>query len=216
MRMSRARTVAVGMLVLASFGALCLSLVRLWRSQTGERRAGYIENILRLDSLAAKVAANDAYARNLIAIIAGEPSPVSSHPDTLAPVDADMPMLTASDMERDFVRSYEADDRFNLSVLAPIAADGMTFSAPMSPGGWVAAIYRGGVVAVSWSAGLATVVVQHPNDFVTVYAGLTDLFADCGAKVVAGQRIGRGKAPSFELWHNGSRLNPDDYIALSN
>lgn len=217
MRMSRARALAVGALAVASFGALCLLVVQVWRSQTGERRAGYVETTLRLDSLTARVEANDAYTHNLIAILEGEPSPVNSQPDTLqVRADAMPSTLIASEEEREFVRAFEADERFNLSVLSPIAADGMTFGAPTSPGGWADAIYRGTVVAVSWSAGLATVVVQHPNDFISVYKGLGALLTDRGAKIAAGQRIGRGDALSFELWHNGSQLDPDDYIALSN
>ena len=144
----------------------------------------------------------------------------------------------ATEAERQFVRSYEEEERFNLSVLSPIAAEGMIFTSPVtsstsiepmpsqSPGVRikggsnlpVAAVYRGSVIAVNPQPdGTTSVILQHPNDFISIYSGLDDVFVGKGKKVAAGQRIGhsQGKTPVvFELWHNGTALNPEDYISF--
>ncbi|MDE5632416.1 MAG: M23 family metallopeptidase, partial [Muribaculaceae bacterium] len=126
--------------------------------------------------------------------------------------------------------------RFNLSVLAPIAAEGMIFASPvpstatvepLSTGGVsavqpaalpVSAVYRGSVTGLYYDGdGRAVVTVQHPNDFVSVYSGLDDVFVVKGAKVAASQRIGHtsaGRPLVFELWHNGALLAPGDYVAF--
>lgn len=131
---------------------------------------------------------------------------------------------------------YEEEERFNLSVLAPIAAEGMIFASPvpstatvesLASGGVsavqaavlpVSAVYRGTVTGIYYdNDGRAVVTVQHPNDFVSVYSGLTDVFVNKGAKVAASQRIGHtaaGRRLVFELWHNGALLAPGDYVAF--
>ena len=158
----------------------------------------------------------------------------------LPAVDVTDSLLAASEAEMQFVRSYEEEERFNISVLAPIAAEGMVFSSPLpsaislsdivptngikgitatanavTP---VSAVYRGTVISVATGAdGLSTVTVQHPNDFLSVYQGLGDVFVEKGSKVEAARRI--GNIPSkgrvvFELWHKGSPLDPAEFIAI--
>ena len=98
----------------------------------------------------------------------------------------------------------------------------MIFEAPVQTpdgSGPVAAVYRGTVVGlVCADGGTYTVTVQHPNDFLSVYARLEDVYVDKGAKVLASQRLGRASAetPSvFELWHSGTKLDPTLYIPES-
>lgn len=201
----------------------------------GDLRAQYLETSLRIDSLEQAVRINDAYITNLLNALEGpaDTANIGNAPAILVPDS----LLAASEAEKQFVRSYEEEERFNLSVLAPIAAEGMVFAAPVaaaasvvpSPGikgtvissGTVApvtSVYRGTVISSYVGPdGLSTVTVQHPNDFISVYGGLSDVFVDKGDRVSAAQCLGhlraRGKL-TFELWHKGSPLDPRDYIAI--
>ena len=96
----------------------------------------------------------------------------------------------------------------------------MIFEAPASApdvAGPVSAVYRGTVVATHTGAdGLTTITVQHPNDFISVYGNLDDIFVKKGDKVVASQRLGVSTSARpllFELWHGGSQLDPALYVA---
>lgn len=201
---------------------------------SGDLRAQYLEAAFRLDSLEIETQRRADYAANIRAILRGE----ATHNDTITsttpqPIDS---LLAASDAERQFVRSYEQEERFNLSVLAPIAAEGMIFTSPLTasaechplPSGGVAftinravpvsAIYRGTVVAmIIDNDGCTTIVVQHPNDFVSTFSGLSNVYVNVGTRVAAGQRIAdtTAKVPmNFDLWHNGTALDPREYIAF--
>lgn len=180
-------------------------------------RAQYIEVALKLDSLEQAARANDAYIANLVNLMRGEApeAPASAVEVPEARIDS---LLAASEAEKAFVRRYEDEERFNLSVLAPIAAEGMVFTSPLPVQGIAAAAYRGTVVSVAVGTdGLSTVTVQHPNDFISVYSGLREVYVDKGRKVAGGQRLGSApgrERPGFELWHGGSQLNPEDYISF--
>lgn len=200
----------------------------------GDVRAAYIETALRLDSLEQVANANEAYLSALIAVMKGEI-------DTIAPVAVPAPpmpdsLLLSGPAERAFVARYNEENRFNLSVLAPLAAEGMVFAAPFpataetseTPEGSitatsaatlpVSAVYRGTISAISYTPdGRMVLTLQHPNDFISIVSGLDDVFVAKGSKVSAGQRIGHVKANTpvtFELWHNGALLNSANYVSL--
>lgn len=239
--MTRTRVILVSAAVIAGGAALLWSILAytplrrlLPESLSGDLRQQYIETALRLDSLEQQARLNNAFLGNLTAIMADEVSEDSvmvRAAETLAYSDS---LLAASEAEKNFVRSYEEEARFNLSVLSPIAAEGMVFNAPASapvtvealpegrPGVYLvgadalAAVYRGTVVGVSTASdGTSTVTVQHPNDFISVYDGLGDVFVEKGRQVAAAQRIGhaaKGSVPAFELWHKGNALDPLKYM----
>ena len=173
----------------------------------------YSDLLRRVDSLQSVTAVQEVYARNIRQILADSvpPARVSTAVAEALPPDS---LREASEAERRFVRSFEHEERYNLSVLTPIAAEGMLFEAPEVAGA-PAAVYRGSVVAVTDGRDeLSTIVVQHPGDFLSVYGSLADVFVEPGQKVEAGQILGQasGAAPSFELWHSGARLDPQLYI----
>lgn len=183
----------------------------------GERnlQKQYVDMSLRLDSLTSVAATRQAYADNIMAILT-DSLPVDSAMLSESPAVADT-LMAASEAERHFVERFEAERRFNLSVLAPIAAEGMFFESPVAKvgeGGPVMAVYRGTVIGEYVGPdGKITLVVQHPNDFISSYSGLMDAYASKGAKVVAGQRIGTSAdEPGFELWRGGVALDPTNYI----
>lgn len=189
----------------------------------GALRSHYVELTLRVDSLSHEASVQKHFTDNLMAVLASEPttnaSSRSAGGDRRETSDS---LLPASEAEKMFVQQFEARERFNISVLSPIAAEGMIFEAPTltSEGsGPVSAIYRGTVVGVAWgSDGRATVTVQHPNDFISVYGGMADTYVAKGAKVRAGERIGNAtveKPLQFELWRAGSMLDATRYVIYS-
>lgn len=245
LRMTRTRVMLVSCAVAAAGAALVWVIMAytplrylLPGTLHGDLRNQYLETALRVDSLEQKARLNDAYLANIAAILSDEipeDSAKTRAEKQLAITDS---LLRASEAERAFLQKYEDEARFNLSVLSPIAAEGMVFSSPISatvevsdlPGAnvglrlWaakaapVSAIYRGSVLGVySRPDGTSAVTIQHPNDFISIFDGLGDVFVDKGTKLVAGQRIGHttpGRATTFELWHKGNELNPRDYISL--
>lgn len=178
-------------------------------------RNQYVDMSLRLDSLNTVARVNNAFTENVVAILKD-----SLRIDSIvAPVPAAGPdsLLAASEAELRFVERFESEQRFNLSVLSPIVAEGMIFESPVATvgeGGPVTAVYRGTVVgAIVLPDGKFTLILQHPNDFISIYSGLNNIYVGKGSKVVAGQRIGYADSePGFELWRGGAALEPSDYI----
>lgn len=185
----------------------------------GDLRLQYAETAMRVDSLERSARVNAAYVDNLVDILSDKVKPTEVHSlvnDKDVVVDS---LMAASETEQRFVKQFEEQDRFNRSVLSPIAAEGMLFESPSETdtgAGPAMAVYRGTVVASYTDAdGLSTIVVQHPNDFISVMGNLSEVYVVSGQKVVAGQRIGSSMPQSpltFELWHGGSRLDPALYI----
>ena len=243
--MSRTRVALVPVAIIAGIATLIWTLLaftpmrQLLPLDLGDDlRKQYLETALRLDSLEYKSRINDAYITNIVSVMNDNLPSDSAIILATEKILASDSLLMATEAERQFVRSYEEEERFNLSVLSPIAAEGMIFTSPVtsstsiepmpsqSPGVRikggsnlpVAAVYRGSVIAVNPQPdGTTSVILQHPNDFISIYSGLDDVFVGKGKKVAAGQRIGhsQGKTPVvFELWHNGTALNPEDYISF--
>lgn len=243
--MSRTRVALVSVAIIAGIATLIWTLLaftpmrQLLPLDLGDDlRKQYLETALRLDSLEYKSRINDAYITNIVSVMNDNLPSDSAIILATEKILASDSLLMATEAERQFVRSYEEEERFNLSVLSPIAAEGMIFTSPVtsstsiepmpsqSPGVRikggsnlpVAAVYRGSVIAVNPQPdGTTSVILQHPNDFISIYSGLDDVFVGKGKKVAAGQRIGhsQGKTPVvFELWHNGTALNPEDYISF--
>lgn len=191
---------------------------------SGDERSRYLDMALRVDSLTRLTREQEAYTRNISDILAGS-APRSASPSEAVDsagrvgvmVDS---IIEASEAERRFVRQFEEAERFNLSVLSPIAAEGMIFESPAAAAGMpgpVSAIYRGTVVgAVTSADGLTTLTIQHPNDFISVYGNLEQPYVKKGDKVAAAQRLGVSTSTRpllFELWHGGTQLDPSLYVA---
>ena len=205
--------VVVVLLFLSSVFAL--TPIGRWIWGDADLRNQYVEMSVRIDSLTKVGRVQGAYMANIKAILTDSiaydsmPAPmVWEAPDTL---------LESSAAERMFVEKFESENRFNLSVLTPIAAEGMIFESPIDSykaGSPVKAVYRGTVMAVYIDAeGLNTVVIQHPNDFISSYGGLDHVYVNKGEKIKAGQRIGTFKTElGFELWHAGTPLEAENYV----
>ncbi len=246
-RFSRARLIVVSTMSVAAVAALMFVIIfftpvrkLLPGRLEGDLRSRYVDMAMRLDSLELRSIANDRYMTNLRNILSGETDSAAvtdAVRKEISKTKADS-LLAPSEAERQFVQIYEASDRFNLSVLTPIVAEGMAFYSP-APEALVEAVsndnatsvsftqadllpvsatYRGTVVSVYNNAeGLKTVIVQHPNDFISLYSGLSECFTKPGARLLAGERIGhsgKGNTFTFELWHSGSATDPSDYVGF--
>ena len=206
------------------------------------QRQENVINSLMVDSLKTRVDINNAYLQNITDILTDNVVvekvviPNDSAVSTI-PVDS---IMGASPSELQFIKQFEDDERYNLSVLAPLVAEGMLFYAPVSGAtveeqqmdgsmalslvvpslSPVSAVYAGTVVDVYNDAMKGNVViVQHANDFLSKYIGVGETLCQVGSKVVAGQRIGvisrnLDSRFMFELWHKGTALQPLDYIAF--
>ncbi|MFG6385510.1 MAG: M23 family metallopeptidase [Muribaculaceae bacterium] len=185
----------------------------------GDLRDRYTELALKLDSVSERARISEAYSANIVAILTDSVSEDDVRRRVETSVATTDSFITASEREKQFVQQFESRERFNLSVLSPIAAEGMIFEAPTATDagtGNVCAIYRGTVIALDYgSNGLGVIAIQHPNDFISVYSNLSDTYVEKGAKILAGQRIGASTTDApllFELWHSGTLLDTPKYI----
>ncbi|MDE6409152.1 MAG: M23 family metallopeptidase [Muribaculaceae bacterium] len=206
------------------------------------QRSATEENLMRLDSLRNVYETNQRYIDNFLrvtdierlpsdSVALKEDSVISSH-DTLLP---------PSERERRFVARMEEQEKFNISVLAPLAADGMTFS-PISDTGIfsnaskdsetgeillpadasVLSVADGTVLAAFFSRaenGYVT-VIQHQRGFASRYSHLGKPLVVMGEDVSAGQIIASPPPPDrsgkryiyIMMWHNGLPVLPYKFI----
>lgn len=89
----------------------------------------------------------------------------------------------------------------------------------------VMAIESGTVVGiVEGSAGKTSIIIQHSNGYVSVYKQLGESLVRKGQIVQSGAVIGRlstdgepsARELGFELWRNGTAVNPERYILFKN
>lgn len=93
-----------------------------------------------------------------------------------------------------------------------------------APSSRVSAVLDGMVVFSGWTVETGYVIqIQHPNNLISIYKHNEILLKEVGQVVKAGEAIARvgnsgelttGPHLHFELWYNGSPLNPVDYIAF--
>ena len=247
MRLSRVKAwalgcvVAVGLICIISTVIVATPLRTLLPGYLGaEQRQTHIINNMRVDSIATAVDINNAYINNIISILTGDVDSITPGSNTLSESVTDTLMET-SEAERRFVQKWEERERYNLRVLTPLAAEGMVFSAPVASAvidtlctepttrllltarrnAPMAAVYSGTVIAYGYSPedGIS-ITIQHPNDFISHYSGMSEAFVAKGDKVRGGQNIGLinsvsptpERKASLEMWHKGSSINPLDYI----
>lgn len=207
-----------------------------------QERTATEENILRLDSIQAVYETNQAYIENFVKALDTERIPNDSilMVGETRELSSDS-LLPASPLERKFVNAMEERERFNISVLAPLAAEDMMFSPVAESGIFTIAskdstrgeILIGGdepVLSISDGSVLASyyspaekgyvILVQHAKGFVSSYEGTGNPMVSAGDMVLAGQMIALGPKPDAKgrrivavmMWHNGISLKPFEYI----
>lgn len=198
-------------------------------------------NSMRIDSLLTVVNINNSYLNNINDILTDKINTdtiIHSTSDSIRIIPIDS-IIDASNAEKQFVQQYEEQERFNLSVLAPIAAEGMMFYSPVVGAvingdeqsttlsltvparSSIASIYNGSVIDSYYTPETGNVIIiQHPNNFISKYSGIAEIFTTKGNKVITGQKIGiantsaQNQQVNIELWHKGTPLIPLDYIAF--
>ncbi|MBN1414547.1 MAG: M23 family metallopeptidase [Bacteroidales bacterium] len=88
----------------------------------------------------------------------------------------------------------------------------------------VKAVLEGTVIMASWTIETGNVIqVQHENNLISIYKHNAELLKGMGDHVTAGEPIAiignsgeltTGPHLHFELWHNGTPLNPENYISF--
>lgn len=201
------------------------------------------ERLMRLDSIAQALGENDRYFSNLKTILDTDREPTDSvnamRPANRMTSDS---LLPTSKEEQEFVAMMQERERYNISVIAPLASEGMLFH-PVSTesiftegsktsvnaciilasGAPVESIADGMVVAVYSSerdGGGHTLLIQHSKGFLSAYSRLTLPIVSKGERVSGGQTIsiqqsGYGMKQQeiiLRMWHNGTPLIPYDYV----
>lgn len=67
-----------------------------------------------------------------------------------------------------------------------------------------------------------TIVIQHPNGYISIFHHLGEKLCNIGSEVKVGEAIAFAGSKNdkqdsqiqYELWHNGSAINPEDQIAF--
>jgi murein DD-endopeptidase MepM/ murein hydrolase activator NlpD len=176
-----------------------------------EVRDEMVRNALKADSIEQVLMIQTAYLNNINSIIRGD-SPVTTvaRMDSLSKTE---PHLEKSDETVDFVKKYEEEERYNLSMGASsqILPDNLIFYKPVkgiisshfslkenhygvdiatNPKESVLATMKGTVVFTGFDANAGYIIqIQHTNGFVSIYKHNTLLLKEQGSEVNAGEAI---------------------------
>lgn len=205
-------------------------------------RSATEENMMRLDSLALAFEREQAYIRNFMTVIDIDriPSDSISIKVTNRELTSDS-LMGPSLAEQQFVNQMEERERFNISVLAPLAADGIMFSPITDEGIFIEdkktttepviilpseesirSCADGSILSISHS-GLSdgyVIMVQYKRGFVISYKGTGAPLVGVGDIVNGGQMLALSPEPdtkgvrkfTVRMWHNGTPILPYDYI----
>lgn len=210
-------------------------------------RNSLINNAIHIDSLSHQMAIRQQYIDNISMILSDDiqVDSVVMNDSTMARLDSvkrwSPDILTYSSPESEaFSNEYERNEMYNLSML-PTNTEGMMFYPPLqgvttntfspSDGSYgiridggskasVSAILDGTIVSIASTINDSyIVVIQHNNNYTTVYKNIGHSMRKVGDRVVAGEKfaiLGTAidEALFFELWHNGIAINPLQYIVF--
>ena len=178
-----------------------------------EVRKEIMENALRADSLERMIQIQDLYLRNVTQIMSGEIELDSIRRiDSLAQTDVDY-QIPRSEAEQAYVKDFEQDEKYNLTVLDVNASHSNTFFFYKPVNGMVSSRYQadirhfgidiaakpnesvlatldGTVVYAGYDTNEGNVIqLQHKNGFISIYKHNETLLKEPGQSVVAGEAI---------------------------
>lgn len=208
------------------------------------QRAETENALLRVDSLTAAFTRNEAYIANLNSIFDTDRPAISrDHSSTdVAPLTPDS-LLPTSGQETSFVKMMQEREKFNISVIASMAAEGMLFYPAteegiiaedsrdsrqariiLPDGASVMAVADGVVIASYFEAadGGYSIILQHDNGFVSIYSSLGTPLVGESERVAGGQILALPPSPKkgrpseifVSLWHDSASLIPSEYITV--
>ena len=202
---------------------------------------------LQIDSLTEVVELQGRYIETLKGIMAGTIKVDTANVDfTDSKILAVQPQqfMEKSDEEKEFVRNYEDDEKFNLMSASP-EPKGLLFQHPVNgvitsqlsldnscygievstlPHASVKAVYQGVVFNAGYDFNTGYFVeIVHQQNFISIYRQLAGIYVKKGDYVKTGQVIGtmfNGDKGSdkhilhFELWNENVAQNPLDYMVF--
>lgn len=212
-----------------------------------DARAEVIDNALRVDSLSREMSIRDVYIDNIYRILTDDipldsivlNDSIAASLDSVKQWTPDILSYSSAESEA-FTQSYEESEEYNLTMLPP-PSEGILFYPPLSGNiverfapqnkrygidiqasrlASASSVLDGSVVSITHTIENGYVMVlQHNNNYMSVYANIGDCMRQVGENVLAGERIGRvGTATNsvlhFELWHNGVAIDPLKYIVF--
>ncbi|MBE6194577.1 MAG: M23 family metallopeptidase [Rikenellaceae bacterium] len=228
------------LLVLVAYTPL-LDLLPGYRTNAGRSREMLIRSIVRIDSLERKMNDMLTYNENRILVVSGKtPAMQSVKSDSLQRSKSFVAPSKADSLLR---QKIENDERYRLSEAKPKSAAQNTLNAvsPMygiiaerfnskgllgvringAKDAQVSAIADGVVVLSDWSPEAGhSVVIQHKDNYLSVYRHISGVLLSKGERVQSAQAIGYAGSDKdadlsmleFELWREGKAVNPELYI----
>lgn len=230
------------LLVLVAYTPL-LDLMPGYRTHAGRSREMLIRSIVRIDSLERKMNDMLTYNENRILVVGGKtPAMQSLKNDSLQRQKSYVAPSKADSLLR---YKIESDERYRLNESKPKSTIQNLLNAvsPMygliserfnSKGllgvringtrdAQVSAIADGMVVLSEWSPESGhCVVIQHKDNYLSVYRHLSGVLLSKGERVQGAQAIGYAGSDNneelsmleFELWRDGKAVNPELYITF--
>ena len=243
---------AIGVAIIALvFGVLLLlvaytpllDIMPGYRTNAGRSREMLIRSIVRIDSLERKVNDMLTYNENRILVVSGKtPAMQSVKNDSLQRAKAFVAPSQADSLLR---QKIENDENYRLNTTKPnqVEQSALNAVAPMygivserfnakalqgiringTKEAQVLATADGVVLLNEWSPEKGhCVVIQHNNNFVSLYRNLSSVVITKGEQVKGAQAIGCAGSDQdetlsmleFELWSNGKAVNPELYIVF--
>ncbi len=215
--------------------------------QNSNVRAEIIHSTMLVDSLSHKIDKQEKYMEILRNIVSGNISvnEKNNSMDSIALQEREKILLTKSKGEEDFCEDFEQEEQYNLSILSvPKIQKAFVFFKPAkgiiaakfnikdshyginistAPNENVVSVLDGTIIFAGFTIEERyIVVIQHDNEYTTVYKNNSQLLKSIGNNVKAGETIaiagntGKEKEEEkhlhFELWQKGKPLNPEEYI----
>ncbi len=208
-------------------------------------RAEAKEGLLRIDSLRDAYRINSLYLNNILTVLDTDRTPTDSllkvtTPNELPPDS----LLPASPREIEFITRMKDREQYNVSILAPLAADQLRIY-PVATGATVAeqsqnamkpriltpkgspicAAADGRVIAIQNPApeGGSAIVIQHDNGFASRYSHLGTPTISPGSHVAGGSVIDHGASGGaigsgyffVEMWYDVNSVEPSKILGIN-
>jgi hypothetical protein len=243
-KMSQRKVVISIVLIFVALGCMAATLIVFTPLRTllpgylkqAERRENVV-NLFRVDSLLTSARENSEYLTMIGGILRGDSIALSAAERTDPTAISPDSLLPASDAERRLVRAVEERRQFTVDSRATSKNTSIAFHFPVAGAQPIAEststehlevrVARNAVVTspapatvvhTSYSPGkLWTVVLQHPNGYLTRITGLSAVTVASGKRVATDESIGTtGSAMTLgiELWCNGTPLDPLRFMPL--
>lgn len=203
------------------------------------------EGLLRIDSIRDAYRINSLYLTNILTVLDTDRTPTDSLLNVTTP--NELPpdsLLPSSPREIEFINRMKDKEQYNVSILAPLAADQLRIypvassatiaeqvQNPLKPliltpkGSPICAAAEGRVIAIQNPApeGGTAIVLQHDNGFASRYSHLGTPAVSPGAHVDGGSVIAHGAtggatgagAIFMEMWYDGNPVEPAKVLKIN-